>query len=120
MDTALSVHMLNSYGKQISNDSVLLLEKIADMLETIAQIIPRYQEIYDICKRNGSGSLGKAEDHHLATLLSYVYADIVQLFLELYRIFCREAQGTSVDSMSIVQIDRAAITYHVNRYVSEP
>jgi hypothetical protein len=120
MDTALLVHMLSSHGKQISNDSVLLLEKIADVLETIAQIIPRYQQIYDICKRNGSECLGKTEDHHLATLLSYMYADIIQLFLELYRVFCRGAQGTSVDRMNIVQIGWAAVTYYVIRCVSEP
>jgi hypothetical protein len=75
---------------------VVFLEKIADMLEAIAQIIPSYPQIYDICKRNGSEAHGQAEDYHLAMLFSCVYADLVQLFLELYQVFCREPQGTFV------------------------
>ena len=59
----------------MSTDCVLFLEKIADMLEAIAQIIPPYQQIYEICKRNGSEAHGQAEDYHLATLFSFVYAD---------------------------------------------
>jgi hypothetical protein len=90
------MHLLNLHGKQMSNNCALFLEKIADMLEAIVQIMPPYQQVYDICKRNGSEAHGQAEDYHLATILSYVYMDFVQLFLELYRIFCRGPQGTSL------------------------
>ncbi|KAG9190705.1 hypothetical protein G6011_08793 [Alternaria panax] len=69
------------------------------MLEAIAQIIPPYQRIYNICKHNGSETHGLAEDYHLATLLSYMYADLVRLFLELYQIFCRGAPGAEVQSL---------------------
>ncbi|KAI4700057.1 hypothetical protein J4E81_004093 [Alternaria sp. BMP 2799] len=69
---------------KMSGDCVLVLEKIADVLEAISQIIPPYQEVYNISKRNGAESHGEAGDRHLAALLSYVYADLVQLFLELY------------------------------------
>lgn len=99
----LSRHALNSRGKQMSSDCVLFLEKIASMFEAIAQIIPHYQQICDICKRNGSKAHGQAEDYHLAILLSYVYADLVQLFLELYQIFCRGSQGTSVRCFKAAQ-----------------
>lgn len=81
---------------QVSSDYVLLLEKIADTFEAIAQIIPPYQQIYEVCKRNTFGPNIGAEGLHLAALMSYVYADLVQLFLELYRIFCRGAQGMCV------------------------
>jgi hypothetical protein len=86
----------------MSSDCVLVLEKIADVVEAIAQIIPPYQQVYSICKRNEAEFHGKAEDHHLAALLSYVYADFVQLFLELYRILCRGAQSKSISCMTIV------------------
>ncbi|KAL1797449.1 hypothetical protein ACET3X_004055 [Alternaria dauci] len=88
---------------KMSTDYVVLLEKIADMLEAIVQIIPPYQQLYEICKRNVSDTHGQAEDYHLATLLSYVYADLVQLFLELYQIFCRGSQGTKVQSLAFGQ-----------------
>lgn len=86
----------------MSGDYVLVLEKIADVVEAISQIIPPYQEVYNICKRNGAESHGEVEDRHLAALLSYVYADLVQLFLELYRIFCRGAQSTSVSCTNVL------------------
>ena len=87
--------------KQMSGDCVLVLEKIADVLEAVSQIIPPYQEVYNICKRNGAESHGEAGDRHLAALLSCVYADLVQLFLELYCIFCRGAQSTPVSCRNV-------------------
>ena len=65
------------------------------MFEAIAHIIPPYQRIYETCKRNAPDSHTQAEDHDLAALMSYVYADLVQLCLELYQIFCRGTQGMS-------------------------
>lgn len=74
----------------------LLLEKVADMFEAIAHILPPYQQIYDLCARNASGSHLVGEDHHLAGLMSNVYADLVQLCLELYRLCCRGTKSTSI------------------------
>jgi hypothetical protein len=65
------------------------------MFEAIAHIIPPYQRIYEVCKRNTPDAHTKAEDYDLAALISYVYADLVQFFLELYQTFCRGTQGMS-------------------------
>jgi hypothetical protein len=80
---------------------MLFLEKIADIFEAIAHIIPPYQQIYEICKSNISDSQVKAEDYHLAALMSSVYVDLVQLSLQLYWIFCRGIQGTFADLLDV-------------------
>ncbi|EDU46993.1 conserved hypothetical protein [Pyrenophora tritici-repentis Pt-1C-BFP] len=80
---------------EISSDYAVFLEKIADIFEAVAQIIPPYQQIYEVCKRNTFDPNGGAEGLHLAALMSYVYADLVQLCLDLYWVFCRGAQGRS-------------------------
>jgi hypothetical protein len=64
------------------------------MFEAIAHVVPPYQQIYETCRANTSDSMVREEDCHLAALMSYVYADFVQLFLEIYFIFCRGTQGT--------------------------
>ncbi|KAJ5031741.1 hypothetical protein PSV08DRAFT_399634 [Bipolaris maydis] len=79
--------------RQMSSAYVLLLEKVADMLEAIAHVMPPYQQIYEACSANTPDSNVKDEDFYLAALMSYVYADFVQLFLELYCIFCRGSQA---------------------------
>ncbi|KAF1839228.1 hypothetical protein BDW02DRAFT_231629 [Decorospora gaudefroyi] len=79
---------------KVSRDHQLFQEKLADMLERVAHIIPPYQQIYEVCKRNSSDSRVKAEEYHLAALMSYVYVDLVQIWLELYLIFCRGPPGT--------------------------
>ena len=81
--------------KQMSSFYILLLEKVADMFEAIAHTMPPYQQVYDeACRGDSSQPSVKQENHHLAELLSYVYADFVQLFLEIYQLFCRGSQGT--------------------------
>ncbi|PZD26611.1 FCP1, TFIIF-interacting CTD phosphatase, NLI-interacting factor, partial [Pyrenophora tritici-repentis] len=82
------------YVTDISSDYAVFLEKIADIFEAVAQIIPPYQQIYEVCKRNTFDPNGGAEGLHLAALMSYVYADLVQLCLDLYWVFCRGAQGS--------------------------
>ncbi|USP76792.1 hypothetical protein yc1106_04066 [Curvularia clavata] len=81
---------------KMSSDYISLLEKIADMFEAIAHTMPPYQQIYEACRGDSSRPDMKQEDYHLAALLSYVYADFVQLLLEVYRIFCRGSQAHSV------------------------
>lgn len=72
---------------------MLLFEKIADMFEAIAHTLPLYRQIYEVCNRCTSDPHLKEDDLHLATLMSYVYFDTVLILLEIYRIFCRGAQG---------------------------
>ncbi|RMZ66153.1 hypothetical protein GMOD_00005227 [Pyrenophora seminiperda CCB06] len=86
---------------KISSDYALLLEKIADTFEAVAQIIPPYQQIYEVCKRNTSDPNVDAEGLRLAALMSYVYADLVQLCLELYQIFCRGFQGPETHYLTL-------------------
>lgn len=79
---------------QMSSDYISLLEKVADMFEAIAHTTPPYQQIYEVCRRDFPRPQTMQEEQHLAALLSYIYADFVQLFLEIYQIFCRGSQGT--------------------------
>ncbi|CAE7193427.1 hypothetical protein HRS9139_08925 [Pyrenophora teres f. teres] len=79
---------------KIGSDYAVFLEKIADIFEVVAQIIPHYQQIYEVCKHNTFDPNGDAGGLYLAALMSYVYADLVQFCLDLYRIFCRGAQGS--------------------------
>jgi hypothetical protein len=96
--------------RQMSSAYLLLLEKVADMLEAIAHAIPPYQQIYEACSANTPDSNVRDEDCHLAALMSYVYADFVQLFLELYCIFCRGSQGTLQDShVKAVSVNRSCV-----------
>lgn len=64
------------------------------MLEVIAHILPPYQQIFETVQHDSVNAQLHSEDARLAALLSHVYADLVQLFLDLYRTFCRGAQGT--------------------------
>lgn len=79
---------------QISSDYTVLLEKITDTFEAIAQIVPPYQQIYEICKRNMADPDVDAGGLYLAALMSYMYADLVHWCLDLYQIFCRGVRGT--------------------------
>ncbi|EOA92353.1 uncharacterized protein SETTUDRAFT_170945 [Exserohilum turcica Et28A] len=81
---------------KISSDYLLLLEKAADMFEAIAHVLPPYQHMYNASSQHTAEPYLKEEDGDLATLLSHVYADLVQLFLEIYRIFCRGTQAHAV------------------------
>jgi hypothetical protein len=65
------------------------------MFEAIAHILPPYQRIYETCRRNAPDSHTQAGDHDLTALMSYVYADLVRLCLELCQTFCRGIQGMS-------------------------
>lgn len=78
---------------RISSNHPVFLEKAADMLETIAHIVSPYRQMYEGCNRNGPVSHLAVQDLHLAALMSNVYADIVCLCLDLYKIFCRSARG---------------------------
>jgi hypothetical protein len=79
---------------QVTSNYMLFLEKIADMFEVIASVLPPYHQIYAICKRRMDGSQVDIEDERLTTLMSYAYADLVRMCLSLYRIFFRTLSGT--------------------------
>jgi hypothetical protein len=81
---------------QVASDYVLFLEKIADLFEVMANILPPYQEIYVVCMQRMNNLHPAAEDERLTTLMSYVYADLIKLCLDCYRIFFRNNQSKSV------------------------
>jgi hypothetical protein len=72
---------------------MLFLEKISDMFEALANVLPPYRQIYTICKQCIHSSQTETEDAHLTMLMSFAYADIVRLCLDLYRIFLRDNAG---------------------------
>ncbi|OAL48734.1 hypothetical protein IQ07DRAFT_513277 [Pyrenochaeta sp. DS3sAY3a] len=86
---------------KIGSNYVTFLEKIVDMFEVIAHILPPYQQIFETIQHAGVDAQLPSEDARLAALLSHVYADLVQLFLDLYRTFCRGAQGSGLRHLSL-------------------
>jgi hypothetical protein len=73
---------------------MLFLEKISDMFEALANGLPPYRQIYTICKQRMHSSQTDTDDAHLTMLMSFAYADIVRMCLDLYRIFLRDTTGT--------------------------
>jgi hypothetical protein len=73
---------------------MLFLEKISDMFEAIANVLPPYRQIYTICQQRIDTSQVVSEDAQLTMLMSFAYADIVRMCLDLYRIFFRDNTGT--------------------------
>ncbi|KAF2467048.1 uncharacterized protein BDR25DRAFT_267857 [Lindgomyces ingoldianus] len=74
---------------KLGSNYVLFLEKIADMFESIAHALPQYQQFHDSCRRQ----FQEVRHDQMITLMSYVYADIIQFCLELYHMFSRGSQG---------------------------
>lgn len=66
------------------------------MFEVMASVLPPYHQIYNICKRRMDGSHADADDQRLATLMSYAYADIVRMCLDMYRVFLRSSHCKSI------------------------
>jgi hypothetical protein len=82
-------------ASQVINNNVLFYEKVADMFEVTASILPPYQQIYTICKQRLHGAQIDAEDERLAMLMSYAFSDLIKLCLDIYRIFCRNVESKS-------------------------
>ncbi|KAL5120085.1 hypothetical protein ACEQ8H_001910 [Pleosporales sp. CAS-2024a] len=78
---------------QAVEENRLFSEKVANMFEAIASILPPYHHMYAIRKRRLGHFQVPVEDEHLTMLMSYVYADLVRLCLDLYRIFFRNVQS---------------------------
>jgi hypothetical protein len=64
----------------------------------MAHLLPQYKRFNNSTQRHSIDPTRRSSyvrhDAQLTTLLSYVYADIIQICLELLCIFCREFQGT--------------------------
>lgn len=80
-------------ASQETSNYVLFYEKVADMFEVMASILPPYQQIYAICKQRLLGTQVDAEDERLAMLMSYAFSDLVKLCLDIYRIFFRDVES---------------------------
>jgi hypothetical protein len=80
-------------ANQVASGYAIFLEKIANMFEVMASVLPPYHQIYTICKRRMGNSQVGAGDERLTTLMSYAFADIVGMCLDIYRIFLRNGQS---------------------------
>lgn len=63
------------------------------MFEVMASVLPPYNQIYTICKRRMGRPQVDTEDERLTNLMSYAYADIVRMCLDVYSIFFRDVQS---------------------------
>jgi hypothetical protein len=86
----------------VAGNYVLFLEKIADMFEVMASVLPPYNQIYATCKRRLDCPQVETGDGHLKTLMSFVYADLVTMCLGIYRIFFRNLPGMYCRHWSIL------------------
>lgn len=86
------------------------------MFEVVAHILPPYQQIFETIQHVGVDAQLPSEDARLAALLSHVYADLVQLFLDLYRTFCRGAQGTFLNSSYVSEYYRWNGTFVISSH----
>lgn len=86
MDPSLTV-------MQVGSNYAVFLEKIADMFESIAHTLPQYQQLHESCKHQLHFQ-SQSQDARLAALMSYVYADMIQFCLDLYRMLSRGHHGT--------------------------
>lgn len=80
---------------KVASGFFLFLEKIADLFEAMASLLPPYHQIYAICKRRIGSAQAQDEDRRLATLMSYVFMDVVNLLLDTYNIFIRGSPSKS-------------------------
>jgi hypothetical protein len=64
------------------------------MFEAVANLLPPYHHIYQICKSRMASLQTDTEDESLTALMSHVYADIVSICLDIYCIFSRGLQRT--------------------------
>lgn len=71
---------------------MLFLEKIADMLEAVANLLPPYERIHQICESRIANLQTVTEDERLSTLMSHVYADLISMCLDMYCVFSRGLQ----------------------------
>lgn len=62
------------------------------MFETIAHVLPQYQQLHAACKHQLRFQ-SQSQDERLAALMSYVYADVIQFCLDVYRMFSRASHG---------------------------
>lgn len=62
------------------------------MFETVARGLPQYQQLHEACKHQLRFQ-SRSHDERLAALLSYVYADMVQFCMDVYRMFSRGSRS---------------------------
>lgn len=69
------------------------MEKVASIFEAVAHILPRYHQIHETCRRNAPSPESDPENYNLAILMSWAYADMVRLCLDVHSIIHRIDQG---------------------------
>ena len=82
--------MVTSNLVQAASKYAIFLEKVAQLLESIAHVLPVYRQIYQSCKAQYQSN---NHDGRLVVLMSYIYADLMQFCLDVYRMFSRCSQG---------------------------
>jgi hypothetical protein len=88
IDMLIIAESLHAYI-QAGSSYVLFLEKVTHIFENLSHVLPNYQQLYEGVKRQ----LHNAFDDRIYTLMSYVYADVAQLWLDIYHVFSRGSTG---------------------------
>ncbi|KAH7085131.1 hypothetical protein BKA63DRAFT_499053 [Paraphoma chrysanthemicola] len=86
---------------QVASDYPLFMEKVANLIEAIANMLPPYHQIYATCRNRTSSAQTITKDVHLEALMSYAYYDLVDLFLDIYCIFFRGTLGTQSRHLAV-------------------
>ncbi|KAH8732523.1 hypothetical protein GQ44DRAFT_697766 [Phaeosphaeriaceae sp. PMI808] len=70
---------------KLGNNLVSFLENVAKMFERLAFTLPQFQSWFDLCKKN----VRTCDKDRLGHALSFIYSDIIQFCLHVYRLFSR-------------------------------
>jgi hypothetical protein len=74
---------------KLGTNLVVFLGNVCDMFENIAFTLPQYQTWFDICRAH----VKDKDRNRLGLALSFVYADMIEFCMHVYRIFSRARHG---------------------------
>lgn len=82
----------------MGTNHVVFLERVTELFEKLSISLPQYQQHYETCKRKVFEVMDKSR---LAKLMALVYADVINLFGEVYLILARKTRRKFIASVKI-------------------
>jgi hypothetical protein len=74
---------------KLGTNLVEFLGNVCDMFEKIAFTLPQYATWFDLCRTH----VKEKDKNRLGSALSFVYADMIDFCMHVYRIFSRARHG---------------------------
>ncbi|KAH7394217.1 hypothetical protein DE146DRAFT_122734 [Phaeosphaeria sp. MPI-PUGE-AT-0046c] len=77
---------------QLGDNLASFLENVANMFENLSFRLPQFQAWYELCRKN----LRTCDKSRLGHALSFIYTDVIQFCLHVYRIFNRTTKNSGL------------------------